>query len=263
MVGANYILESKVSDVEFLSNKTKVEKQVKKKRVSKFVFSETVKFSIDFELVNIETGEIDFQYRMNIDGLGYETKEFDMHKNKHLLVRKAMADVKDCMRSVLKYMISSLTIVKSQIVDINDIKKDKAKSILIHGGYNTPWRKGSKFDIVKVYTQEVGGETIEREEKIGEAKYKESYLYLSKCSVSKGKKEILAAFQEGASLYCVPVELKHRPTCSYGLYSGSRKSLHSSYKKALASDPGPNAKTISLKKKKPKNTKKVKRKTGN
>ncbi len=200
---------------------------------------------------------------MEIDGLGYKTMKTDNLESKDVLIKQAMKDAKGCLSAVIKYLISSVTLLKSQVVDINEIKKDKAKTILIQGGFNTPLRKGSKFDIVKVYSQDIEGETVERKEKIGEAKYKDAYKYLSKCSVSKGSKEVLAAYQEGASLYCVPVELKHLPTCGYGLYSSARKSLHDGYKSAIKSDPDPNAKTISLKKKKPKNTKKVQRKSGN
>ena len=121
-----------------------------------------------------------------------------------------------------------------------------------------------KFDVIKTYTQEVGGEKVEREEKIGEAKFKRSYSYLSECSVSKGKKEVLAAYENGDKLYCKPAELKHLPTCAVGLRSAKRTGLHKGYRSAKKSDDDPNAKTISLTgKKKKKSTKKVQRKSGN
>ncbi|MDF1697378.1 MAG: hypothetical protein P1U56_16160 [Saprospiraceae bacterium] len=261
MVGANYILESKLSDVEFNDRKSPVKKVVNKKLVPKYVFSEHVKYTIDFELVNIETGEIDFQYQMNIDGLGYELRPDTLFTAKQKLVDTAMSDANDCIKTVLRYMVASLTMAKSPVVDLAEIKKDKAKTLYIQGGPHTPYRNGSKFDIIKVYTQEVGGETIEREEKIGEAKFKESFTYLTKCSISKGKKEVLTAFQEGATLFCHPVELKHLPTCSARMRSTNRTALHKGYQAAIKSDPDPNAKTISLNKKKPKNTKKVTRKS--
>ena len=264
MVGANYILESKTSDVEFSSKKATVKKMVKGKYLPRYMFSEHVKYTIDFELVNVETGEIDFQYRMDINGLGYELKNDSTYTFKEKLVSKAMDDAKDCFQSVLGYMVASITETKCPIVQVYDIKKDKAKSLYIAGGPKTPYGKSRKFDIVKEYTQTVGGEQIKREEKIGEAKYNKSYSHLSKCSISKGKKEVLAAYQEGAKLFCVPTEMKHVPTCGARIQSSKRASIRKGYNAARVSDPDPNAKKINLnKKKKPKNTKKVTRKSSN
>jgi hypothetical protein len=72
-------------------------------------------------------------------------------------------------------MVMSTLLVNTRVLTISKTKKDKAKTILIDGGYNSPFRTGLKFDIVKVYTQEMGGESVERKEKIGEAKYKNKY----------------------------------------------------------------------------------------
>ena len=263
MTGANYLLESKVSLVKFDEGQKVVEKAIKSRRENRYVYWNKVNYTIDFELIDVETGEVATQYRMTSDGMGYEMLE-RKSPNRTELLSKALSESRSCMRNVIGYMVLSTLIVKSRIVDINEIKKDKAKKILIRGGSNSPFRGGLKFDILKVYTQEVAGETIQRQEKIGEAKYKDKFDRLSQCSVSKGEKEVLLAFNEGAHLYCVPRDLKYMETCGQFLFIKSKKNNAANFGKALESSPRPsskkNSKSTSTKKKK--NTKTVKRKSG-
>ncbi|MFT4533226.1 MAG: hypothetical protein ACJA1A_001729 [Saprospiraceae bacterium] len=263
MVGANYLLESKVSLVKFDEGQKVVEKAIKSRRENRYVYWNKVNFTIDFELVDVETGEVASQYRMVADGMGYEMLE-RKSPNRSELINKALSESRSCMRNVIEYMILSTLIVKSRIVDLNEIKKDKAKKILIEGGSNSPFRGGLKFDILKVYTQEIADETIQRQEKIGEAKYKDKFDRLSQCSVSKGEKEVLLAFNEGAHLYCVPRDLKYMETCGQFLFINSKKNNAVNLGKALESSPKPssNKKAKSSSTSKKKNTKTVKRKGG-
>jgi hypothetical protein len=264
MTGANYLLESKVSLVKFDEGQKVVEKAIKTRREKRYVYWNKVNYTIDFELVNVETGEVASQYRMNSDGMGYESLE-RKSPNREELINKAISESRSCMNNVIQYMILSTLIVKSRIVDITVIKKDKAKKILITGGKESPFRGGLKFDILKVYTQDIGGETIQRQEKIGEAKYKDKFDRVSQCSVSKGGKEVLMAFNEGAQLYCVPRDLKYMETCSQFLVIPSKKSNAASLRGALESSPKPSAKkkSSSSSTTKKKNTKRVTRKSGN
>ena len=262
MIGANYLLESKVSDIVFSDGKKVVEKAIKKGRENRYVYWDKVKYTIDFELVNIETGEIASQYRMKSDGLGFEMLE-RKSPNHTALIGKALNESRQCLSSVIQYMLLSTTLVKSRILDVNEFKKDKAKKILIEGGYGSPFRGGLEFDIVKVYTQEMGGESLTRQEKIGEAKFKEKFKSLSMCSVSKGKKEVLQAFNNGDALYCVPRDLKYVESCSLFLGVKSKRDNAAKFKSALENSP----KATSSKKdskststKRTKNTKKVTRK---
>ncbi|MFT6334625.1 MAG: hypothetical protein ACI86M_001513 [Saprospiraceae bacterium] len=263
MTGANYLLESKVSLVKFDEGQKVVEKAIKSRRENRYVYWNKVNYTIDFELINVETGEIASQYRMKSDGMGYEMLE-RKSPNRTKLINKALLESRSCMRNVIEYMVLSTLIVKSRIIDINEIKKDKAKNILIEGGRKSPFRGGLKFDILKVYNQDIGGETIQRQEKIGEAKYKDKFDRVSQCSVSKGDKEVLKAFNEGAQLYCVPRDLKYLETCGQFLFIPSKKSNAASLDQALKPSPKPstNKESKSSSTTKKKNTKKVKRKSG-
>ncbi len=269
MIGANYLLESKVSEVKFDEGKKVVSKLIKGKKTStrenRYVYWNTVEYTIDFELVDIETGEVASQYRMSSDGLGYESLE-RKSPNHVALMSKALTESGQCMSNVIQYMVMSTLLVNTRVLTISKTKKDKAKTILIDGGYSSPFRNGLKFDIVKVYTQEMGGESVERKEKIGEAKYKNKYDRISECSVSDGEKEVLKAYNEGASLYCVPTDLKHMETCWQFLSVASKVKNAKGYKAALT--PSPKASSSNKKSSssssstKTKSTKKVTRKKG-
>jgi len=264
MIGANYLLESKVSDIVFSDGKKVVEKLIKKRRENRYVYWDKVAYTIDFELVDIETGEIASQYRIKSDGLGYEKLE-RKSPNHAALIGKALNESRQCLSSVIQYMILSTTLVKSRILDVNEFKKDKAKKILIASGYGSPFRGGLKFDIVKVYNQEMGGESLTRQEKIGEAKFKEKFKSLSLCSVSDGNKEVLKAFNDGVALYCVPKDLKYMESCNLFLGVKSKQTNAASFKNALKNSPKPSDKKKDSKSKstkRTKSTKKVIRKKG-
>lgn len=260
MIGANYLLESKVSDIVFSDGKKVVEKAIKSRRENRYVYWNKVKYTIDFELVDIETGEIASQYRINSDGLGFESLE-RKSPNHTALIGKALTESRQCLSTVIQYMLLSTSLVKSRVLDVNEAKKEKAKKILIEGGYDSPFRGGLKFDIVKIYIQEMGGESLTRQEKIGEAKFKEKFKSLSMCSVSKGEKEVLKAFNDGEALYCVPKDLKYMESCSFFLGIKSKKGNAASFKSALENSPKPSESKKETKSKSTKSTKSTKKVT--
>lgn len=260
MIGANYLLKSQVRNIRFKTGEKAIGKDARStKPKDRFVYWHKINYTIDFELVDITTGEVVFKYKMSPDGLGYEvlTSKYPPRLD---IMRKSLLESKQCMGNIIQYMIMSSLVVKSRIIGISKIKKDKAKQILIKGGSRAPFRGGLEFDIIKVYTQDLLDQKILRQEKIGTAQFEEKYDRLSMCTVSEGTKEVLTAYNNGFALYCVPKDLKQVEKCELFLGLKSKTANAVSFAAATKS---PNKKTVTpiiISKKRTKNTKKVKRK---
>lgn len=263
MVGANYLLESKVSDIKITLDSTYVVKTVSGKKKKYYVFRRMISFDLDLELIDIESGEVKFQHRISPTGWESDKQDYAKLLDKDHLLKVAVIDIRDCLDPVLSYMLYMSGIVKSQVIDVNEVKKDKAKKLLVKGGAYSPARKGIKYSILKVYQQEVAGDVINREEKIGEAKIDEVFYHYIQCKVSNGEKEVLTAFNEGARLYLVPTDIKSMDNCNQFLGTQQRRTKTKAYK-AITTTEEKKGKSITIYKApdKKKSTKKVERKKG-
>lgn len=92
-----------------------------------------------------------------------------------------------------------------QIVEIMEMKsKKKAKNLLVYGGSNHGLGIGSTLRVYEVLEEEVDGQILEREVKVGKlfVNRLETGGNFSLCSITKGKKTLLAKIQKGAKLVC-------------------------------------------------------------
>ena len=261
MIGANYILESVVSEVNFDEGNQKVEKLDKKKNtIYKKVNWNTVSYIVDLELIDVETGEVKYSHRIKTDGLDYELIDYGIEKDA-LLIKNALTESFTCLNSVLRYMILSSQLVYTPILNISEEKKGKAKKIIVDNGINSPFFTGQKFDILKSYSKEINGANINRLEKIGEAKFRNKFLYNSEFTVSKGGDKIYSALNESTTLYCLPTGIRKMETCNEFLTvaakSKTKKSFANAKKNVSAETQSKSSSTKSTK-----NTKTVQRKSG-
>lgn len=93
--------------------------------------------------------------------------------------------------------------IETQIIEIQEIKNDKAKSILVNVGSQSGTEKKDKFIVYEITYLEVGGEKMKRETKIGEFKIDiVEGAQLSIAKISKGGDIILSKFKSNAQLIC-------------------------------------------------------------
>ena len=277
MKGVDYILESKVSNIKLTRDSITVKKFVGKNKattrsksatakktkgakelIPKIVYSKHFSFDLDLSIVSVEDGTVLTQFRIKPTGFSYKTDTDIFSIDKKLLSHEAVLDCRDCIVSTVDYMILQALPVQLPVLHIHKSKKVEAKEIIIKGGKDSPLRLGVKFNILKVYTQEIGGESILRQEKIGEAKSEEVLIGTTRCKVKKGKKEVYAAIESGEKLVVVATDLKEKETCSFYIQSSSRKAKKAAFKGARTSDSLPSKDTSETKKTTTK--KKVKRK---
>lgn len=258
MVGANYILETKISDIRMSYDSVQVVKD--KGKSKKWLFRCNVGFTCNLELVSVETGETTVQQSVNVKGYAFELINYIYLFNREKLFREALVDQRECFETLIQYMILQAVPVKTPVISISESKKNEAKKLLLKGGRFSPVRSGLKYDVVKVYTQRLGGKEVQREEKIGELKHDNTYEHYTECKVKKGKKEIFAAIEAGDKLYARTKDLKPKDTCDGFLAAGYRAARNAAYKSARAEDPAP-SKTKNTKSSKSKSKKKVRRKS--
>lgn len=239
MIGANYILESKASNVKTITDSLSVKKNVSGKLIPKMVFSKHFSFDLDLSLVSVEDGSVSAQFRVSPTGLAYKSDTDATAINKEQLSHEAVLDCRDCLVSTLRYMILQALPVHLPVLHIHKSKKMEAKELIIKGGKDTPLRNGVKFNILKIYTQEIGGESILRQEKIGEAKLEEVLIGTTRCKVKNGGKDVYKAIEAGDKVVVVVTDLKEQKTCNYYLQSRDRKSKNAGLKSARTSDTLP------------------------
>jgi len=89
------------------------------------------------------------------------------------------------------------------IVEILSMKsKDKAKDVLLHGGFLHGLSKGADINIYEITTEEVQGQKLKREVLIGRLNVNnlDTGGHFSKCKITKGKKEIFKKMEAGIEL---------------------------------------------------------------
>ena len=257
MKGVDYILNSKASNIKITSDSLVVKKNVSGKLVPKTVYSKHFSFDLDLSFVSVEDGTILAQSRIVPSGFAYQSDVNPKMINKEMLYHEAVLDSRDCLRSLIDYMILQSLPVQIPVLHIHKSKKKEAKEIIIQGGKNSPIRPGVKFDILKIYMQEIGGQSILRQEKIGEAKFEELLIGTSRCKIKKGGKEVFQAMEAREKIVLVTTDLKEKETCGLSIQSRERRSKKASFSKARTSDETPKKDTSKTKRK---TKKKVKRK---
>lgn len=261
MIGANYVLESKISNVRMSYDSVEVIKDEGKSK--KWLYRCDVGFDCVVEIVSVESGEAIAQQAMNVVGFAFELLNYKYLVNKDKLLREALIDQRECFETQIQYMVLQLNEVKSPIVSMSKVKKEEAKKVLVKGGRYTPVRPGLKYEVIKTYTQTLGGKEVLRKEKIGELKHDYTYEYYTECKVKKGKKEIYAAINAGEQLYAKTKDLKPQDTCDGFLAAGYRANRNKAYKAARKEHkaPTPTDTKNSKSSKKSKTKRKVKRKS--
>ncbi|WP_161555218.1 CsgG/HfaB family protein [Dokdonia sinensis] len=93
--------------------------------------------------------------------------------------------------------------VETQIIDIQEVKKDEAKNVLVNVGTQTGTKKKDEFIVYEITFLEVGGKKTKREVEIG--KFRIDVVEgaeISSAKVTKGGEAILEKFKSNAKLIC-------------------------------------------------------------
>ena len=242
-LGANYILESKLSEITEKLDSASYKKYSDKGKLSKIHLAKVTRsYTINMELVSVETGEAVAKAAFTPEGWSYQKFKKSKPRTFETTVHEALVDQKFCFQSTLRYMITNVLPLKLDVIALDEVKKDKVKKILIAGGKSASYNKDLKYEIVKIYQQELGGKKIDRQEKIGEAKFDKNIGKYSVCKVKNGAKEVLVAFNAGDKLYCVPMPIDKAESCSGYLIASGTRSKKSSYKSLASNDSKPTSK---------------------
>ncbi len=260
--GAQYILKSKITKFDIKKDSAKVKRYSGDKSYNLYVTAYTVSANIDFELVDVETGEVKEQYNLQPTGIGWDSDKVRVKVDRYKARREAISELRKCFRASIPYMTMYLAQSYTPVVKISKVKKNKAKAIFVKGGNRAPLLLGSKFEIVKSYNQDIGGKKVARQEKIGEAKFDTRYEEYGECKVKKGGDVIYQELEKGTMLLARPVELKAYDSCVYFLPRGYTSSRKTKLKSALSDAEDPKKKKASEDSSSKKSTKKVERKSG-
>lgn len=236
-LGADYIFESKIYDISSNLNDKTVTKYNKTKPYKETHYSYVFDFKLDIDVVSVETGESVKKMTLYPNGWYYPGKA---HKSENVnelkFKHEAVIDFMSCIEMMIRIMILEIFPIEYPLLDVVEQDKDKIKKVSIAVGNKSIFQKGQKFDIMNAYTQELGGQEIERKEKIGDAKFKESYLGFTVLDIKKGKKELFPLLNgEESNLICVQSKVKTVDKCTGLFQPAGRKANRSTYSK-LATD---------------------------
>lgn len=93
--------------------------------------------------------------------------------------------------------------VTTMIIEISEVKSNKAKYLLINTGNLNGAKKNQKFTVIELVNKKVGDKMLIRKKKIGEIKItKVEGEEISVAKVTKGGDEILTKFNSGAKIEC-------------------------------------------------------------
>ena len=225
MEGVEYLLESKVLNVrEKWENQCHVVKEEfmeKGKKVTKTTLdtckhsSILVSFDMELELSSVETGEVISQRNITPSAWSYESYIAEpTDEDKTRMRVKAYNDMRQCFHIIWRNNLLKILQPEIRIIDISDERKGKAQKILLAGGRNVNFPSPLTMDVVKKYSEKIGDETIEREEKIGEVELESKFHKYSEWDVKKGKEEIFDAHANGEELYCIPTKMLKVESCA-------------------------------------------------
>lgn len=241
-LGANYLLESKVSETSEKLDSSTYKKYKGTKMYNLQLFQAQKSYTLSMELIDVETGEAVTKAMFQPEGWSYQTFKKSEPRTFETTINEALIDQKNCFQSTLRYMLTDILPLKLDLLALYEVKKDKAKKILIAGGANAGYFKNQEFMVVKIYNQEVSGKSIQRQEKIGKVEFDKNTAMNTICKVKDGDKEILTEYNEGASLYCVPIEKNAIENCNSMFMSPQTRAKRAEYNGLASNDSKPKSK---------------------
>ncbi len=205
MIGASYVMESKVLD--YKETTKKYYKQIKQDDGSykdgacdKRGMDVTIKLNMN--LVSVETSEVVSSREFVVSG--FATRDCNKFKVEEDKVRKeCIADFRSCMELLFKKNMMDLLQAKLKVEGMLKTKKESAKELIIKSGPFGNVGAGVNLKVISMSAQDVDGVEVVREKQIGEAeivsvRYGSSYL-----KVKKGGKEIYQSMSNNENLYVV------------------------------------------------------------
>ena len=225
MEGVEYLIETKLlnyreswknyCDVVSKEYREK-DGRIKTKKISEDCRNSSIQLNFDLQvnLVSVETGEVISKREFSPSAWSYGDyiKEPSADDKTRMRIL-AYDDMKECFRVLWKQNLLKLLDPQIEVLGISDYGSKKANKIYISGGQNALFPSNVKMDVLKKYTENIGGETIERSEKIGEMMIEQQYHQYSICKVKKGKKEIYEALESDTELVCTAGEMRIYETC--------------------------------------------------
>ena len=185
-LGANHMLTGNIESI--------TTEKIKNEESNTYFYSANVLFSI--KIVNIEDGAILASKSINVGGIlapNGDTPEEAISKCISTISKK------------MKDFVDKHYALAGKIVELKEHKKDKLKSCYINLGRANGVQIGQYIQVLEVKT--IGGSEIESE--VGVMKVVEVVSdAMSTCNVTKGAKEILAAFKSGSELRVKTIKAK-------------------------------------------------------
>ncbi len=159
--------------------------------------------TLNLKATSIKTGEDVFAKAYKIDGAANVPyyfsggKTFNVDLANQLAFQNAAENFTKLIWSDIFYHITP----KLYLLDIAELKKDEAESVIIGGGSQAGFLPGTPLDVVEVTYEEVQGSKLERETVIGRLRMKDVREATTICKVRDGGKAIAAKMNDEAKLY--------------------------------------------------------------
>ncbi len=203
MIGADYILESKVLDFSEVNNKyyeqIKQEDGSFKEGICSYK-SKEVTIKLNMSLVSVETSDVVSSREFEVSGFAYK-KCKDFRRLEDEVVRECIADFRPCFKKIFRVNMMDLLGSQIKVVGILESKKESAKKLIIKSGSLGNIHPGAKLNVISISSQEVEGKNIRRESQIGSAEISNLRDGYSILKVKKGGEEIYKSLMSDGELY--------------------------------------------------------------
>ena len=207
MIGAQYILESKVLD--YKEDIRSYNKSVKTGQIGKLTTTKKgacvnksmeIFVKINMSLVSVETSDVVSTREIEVSGFAHRSCLM-FGKEKEIVRNECFTDFRPCMGILMRKNVMHMLDVKVKVEGLLQSKKESAKKLVIKSGSPQSLSRGTALDVIQVSTKDIAGEKVVSEKPIGKAVVESAREGYSILEVDKGGKDIYASLSNNGELY--------------------------------------------------------------
>lgn len=202
IIGCQYLMRLDINDWKLTDATDTTYTYSRDRRIPHPVRYKVASTNLSVRLTDVATSKI--LYYNNFD-LSVATKDLNVDRNLPDSVRAVTGIMKLAQQKATMMMPGILSGI-SLVTGIHEEQKDKALSVMVNDAPLTAYcNKGEEFKVYAIHqTFQVQDQVFPHVSLVGTVEKAPDYTYLfPKYDVNQGKKEILKAFQSGATLICV------------------------------------------------------------